>query len=125
MGIIYRHEKKRFKEYKQNPPENNFKPEVQGDGFIDSIASTIPKITEFVSNNKDLISSGAKAVSSVANTTSKIVDAVKENNKLKELQAIREARNRRLEEQMKSNRNTNTPSVPPTKKRGDGFKVIG
>ncbi|ESP03066.1 hypothetical protein LOTGIDRAFT_157027 [Lottia gigantea] len=68
----------------------------------------IPKVASFVSKNKSLISNGAKAIGSIAEAGKSISDTVKQSNELKELELIRELRNRRLEE-----------------RKGKGFKVIG
>ncbi|ESO98029.1 hypothetical protein LOTGIDRAFT_174468 [Lottia gigantea] len=70
--------------------------------------TVIPKVASFVSKNKSLISSGAKAIGSIAEAGKSISDTVNQSNELKELELIRELRNKRLEE-----------------RKGKGFKVIG
>ncbi|ESP02101.1 hypothetical protein LOTGIDRAFT_157250 [Lottia gigantea] len=86
MSLILKHEQHKFEDY-------------SGDGMFSSIFSLgktiIPKGASFVSNNKSLISSEAKAVGSIAEAGKSISDTVKQSNELKELQLIRDLRNRR------------------------------
>ncbi|ESO90526.1 hypothetical protein LOTGIDRAFT_164113 [Lottia gigantea] len=96
MSLILKHEQKKF----------------EGDGFFSAQTSLIPKVANFVSNNKSLISSEAQALGSVAKAGVNISDAVKKSQELKELQLIRELRNKRLERQA-------------LEKQGKGFKIIG
>ncbi|ESO94757.1 hypothetical protein LOTGIDRAFT_161003 [Lottia gigantea] len=98
MSLILKHEQHKFEDY-------------SGDGIFSSLfflgKTIIPKVASFVSNIKSLISTGAKAVGSIAQTGKSISEAVKQSDELKELQLIRDLRNRRLEE-----------------RKGKGFKVI-
>ncbi|ESP04431.1 hypothetical protein LOTGIDRAFT_170824 [Lottia gigantea] len=50
MSLILKHEQHKF----------------EGDGFFSALTSLIPKVANFVSNNKSLISSEAQALGSVA-----------------------------------------------------------
>ncbi|ESO87080.1 hypothetical protein LOTGIDRAFT_154570 [Lottia gigantea] len=84
MSLILKHEQHRFEDY-------------SGDGIFSSLFSLsktiIPKVASFVSNNKSLLSTGAKAVGSIAQAGKSIGDAVKQSDELKELQLIRDLRN--------------------------------
>ena len=94
MGLILKHEKNKY----------------QGDGFLSALTSLIPKAASFIANNKNIISSGAKAVSSIGQAASDISKTVKQSKELEELQRIRELRNKRLEQKLKT---------------GNGFKILG
>jgi len=133
MPIIFKHERKRFKknpDYSTVEESSGFTDDVKsskqienhnGDGLGDFITGVIPQITNFISNNKELVSSGVKAVTSVAGATKAVTDTVKQNNELKKLQLLREIRNKRLEKESESS----TPSEIVDNKEKDNNKIIG
>ena len=100
MSLILKHEKEKF--------NTTF----VGDGFVSSLASLIPKVASFVTNNKALISSGTQAIGSLAKAGVKIHDTMKQSDELKELEEIRKMRNNRIEQQALN-------------KKGGGFKLLG
>ncbi len=89
MPIIHRFEEHNFasKQRREIPIIINKK--RQGNGFAD----ILPSITNFIGNNKDLISNVAKTTGSIADASSKVTQAVKaakELNQLKEIQKSNE-----------------------------------
>ncbi|ESO94057.1 hypothetical protein LOTGIDRAFT_176737 [Lottia gigantea] len=99
MSLILKHEQHKF----------------EGDGFFSALSSLIPKVANFVSNNKSLISSEAQALGSVAKAGVNISEAVKRSNELKELQHIREMRNKRLKNKKGSGMNEDELAALETK----------
>ena len=66
--------------------------EYKGDGIFSSVGSLLKPGIELIKGNKDLIIEGAKgaaAIGQIASSISKVVDAVKEDKQLKELELIR------------------------------------
>ena len=113
--------------------ENN---EKLGSGLFSNVGSFLTPAVELIKNNKDLIVEGAKGaatIGSVANSISKVIDAVKEDKKLKEIELIQELRNKQQEQEkakvseknknkiaeLASNEVARRNGVPA--KQGDGF----
>lgn len=87
MPIVYDFEKEDF--INNNNPFSGIqhKKKRQGNGF----ANLLPAASNFLSDNKDLISNigtTASAIGEIAGTSKKIADAVKEINNLKEIRKI-------------------------------------
>ena len=64
-----------------------------GDGIFPDVGSLLKSGVEFVKGNKDLIIQGAKAAGLTASAINKVVDAVKENQELKDIELIRKVQN--------------------------------
>lgn len=113
MPAILKHEKRKFGSGLFLSPT----PPTSGEGLGDVITG----ITNFAQSNKDLISAGAKSISAVANAGSKIAEVVKKSKELNELQAIREAHNKKLQQQ-----DTTKKEIPQSikDKIGQGFKKL-
>ena len=99
MPIIYKHNLKQFAsnqkiahEPRMNPVyhyDNRETVQKEGDGIFSGIGS----IVNLIKNNKDLITSAAKGAAAIGSTASAISNAVKSQNELKQLEAIRKLRN--------------------------------
>jgi hypothetical protein len=99
MPIIYKHNLKHFAsnqkiahEPRMNPVyhyDNRETVQKEGDGIFSGIGS----IVNLIKNNKDLITSAAKGAAAIGSTASAISNAVKSQNELKQLEAIRKLRN--------------------------------
>ena len=104
MPYIYNHDLKDFASSKRLADEDTTKStyyynktqEYTGDGIFSSIGSLVKPGIDLIKGNKDLIIEGAKgaaALGTVANSIHKIVDAVKEDKQLKELELVRKLQN--------------------------------
>ena len=111
MPIIYKHNLKHFAsnnkiahEPRMNPVYHYDSIETVGtQNFLGTagavqtegagIFSGIGSIVNLIKNNKDLISSAAKGAAAIGSTASAISNAVKSQNELKQLEAIRKLRN--------------------------------
>ena len=99
MPIIYKHNLKHFASNQKIAHEPSMKSvyhydsveTIQKEGA--GIFSGIGSIANFIKNNKDLISSAAKGAAAIGSTASAISNAVKSQNELKQLEAIRKLRN--------------------------------
>ena len=99
MPVIYKHNLKQFASNQKIANEPPVKPmyhyntietvEKEGDGIFSGIGS----IVNMIKSNKDLISSVAKGAAAVGSTASAISNAVKSQNELKQIEAIRKLRN--------------------------------
>ena len=99
MPIIFKHNLKQFSSNQKIANEPPIKPmyhynsietiEKEGSGIFSGIGSLV----NVIQNNKDLISSVAKGAAAIGSTASAISNAVKSQNELKQLEAIRKLRN--------------------------------
>ena len=111
MPIIYKHNLKHFASNQKIAHEPSMKSvyhynnvettQKEGDS-VNSVASVnsgagifsgIGSIVNLIKNNKDLITSAAKGAAAIGSTASAISNAVKSQNELKQLEAIRKLRN--------------------------------
>ena len=81
MGQKHNNSKVYFNEYR----------EKYGRGF-GGISELVKTGINLVKDNKDLIIEGGKAAGSIAKAVSQVTDAVKEDNKMKELELVRQLR---------------------------------
>ena len=101
MPYIYRSDLKNFTRGKRLPDEKvkrgtfyyNKSVERKGGSVLSSVGSLFNSGAKIIKGNKDLIIQGAKAAGSTASAVSKVVDAVKENQELKDLELIRKVQN--------------------------------
>ncbi len=101
--------------------------------YGNGLADIIPSITNFMSNNKELISNVAnvvKAAGSVADASSKVNQAVKAAKELRKMKAIREHNTAKKEEPHKKKdvaeildeHNSKKQKTVPYDPQGDGFR---
>ena len=69
---------------------------LKNGGFIN-----IAPIADFITNNKELLSSGVNAISNVANVVSNISEAVKKSKELETLQTIKKLRKNKTPQEYK------------------------
>ena len=97
MPFIYQSDLSDFSNNKHIPDEEttrstyyfNENAEYKGDGILSGVGSLLKSGADFVKGNKDLIIQGAKAAGTTAAAINKVVDAVKEDKELKDLEVIR------------------------------------
>ena len=95
--------------------------ERRGDGLMSGIGSLFKSGVDLVKGNKDLIIEGAKATAALGSTINKVVDAVKTDKQLKELELIKKIQDEKKQKSVSSNTKKKLEEIVNKDQIGDGF----
>ena len=129
MPFIYNHNLREFTSNKHLPDEMttrstyyfNENAEFKGDGILSGVGNLLKTGVDLVKGNKDLIIEGAKAAGSTASAVSKIVDAVKEDQQIRDLELIRKLQDQSKVKKISSSTKEKIASLANPEQKGDGF----
>ena len=129
MPFIYNHDLREFTSNKHLPDENttrstyyfNQNAEYKGEGILSGVGNLLKTGFDLAKGNKDLIIQGAKAAGSTASAVNKIVNAVKEDKQLKDLELIRKLQEKSKAKKVSPSTKEKIASLANPDQKGDGF----